>query len=426
MKILFKNADVLQRDRGNYTAKKNAYLATDGNIISHIGSTHPQGVFDREIDMQGKLLIPGLYNCHTHAAMVALRGAGSGLPLDRWLREEIFPREKRVDAQTVLAASRLAIAEMIACGTVSFTDMYFYPEETARAVEESGIKANLTKHLQGTTPENKAEQINASLAFYDAYHGACGGRIRADFGVHACYTCDFDTVREYAALCEEKGAGMHIHLSETKKELNDCLSQHGKTPVQWFRDAGVFRSPTAAAHCVALADGDAQILRDCGVSVVHNPTSNMKLGSGFADVTTLSRRGVNIALGTDGAASNNNLNIFEEMHLSAVIHNGFAEDPTRMQPQTVLDMATVNGARAQGREDCGELRVGFRADIAAIDMDRPHLIPAEDPASLLIYSAQGADVCMTMADGKILYENGEYKTLDVEKVMRDARRISLC
>ncbi|MBQ6018666.1 MAG: amidohydrolase [Clostridia bacterium] len=425
MKILFKNADILHRGPEGYTVLKNGFLATDGALIAFIGESRPRGVFDREIDCSGKLALPGLYNCHTHAAMVALRGAGSDLPLNRWLRDVIFQREKNIRAETVLAASRLAIAEMLACGTVSFTDMYFFPEETARAVEESGVKANLTKHLQMTDEGSRARQIRESVEFFRSYHGAADGRIRVDFGVHAWYTCDFDTVSEYTALCAQSGARMHIHLSETDGEMNDCLARCGKTPVQWFRDAGAFRSPVTATHCVALTPEDIRILTENRVGVVHCPTSNMKLGSGPANVPELLRNGIKIALGTDGAASNNNLNLFEEMHLAALLHKGIFKDPTLLPTRTVLDMATVNGAAMQGREKCGALCEGYRADLVLLDMNRPHLIPNDDAAALLVYSAQGGDVCLTMADGKILFENGEYKTLDIERVMREAAAVRL-
>ncbi len=395
MKILLKNADILQRDAAGYSVLNNACLAAEGAYITHVGKNRPDGEFDETVDMRGKLLIPGLYNCHVHAPMVLLRGVGGDLPLDRWLREEIFPREAKLTEEAVLAASRLAIAEMLACGTVSFSDMYFFPEQTARAVEESGIKANLTN--------------------------AANGRIRVDFGIHAEYTCDFETVREYADVCASHGGRIHLHLAETRKEVDECIERNKKTPAQWFRDAGVFRSPAAAAHCVAMTDGDLEILREHRVSVIHNPTSNMKLGSGFARIPEMLRMGINVALGTDGAASNNNLNLFEEMHLAGLIHSGFAASPAQIPQAAAADMATVNGARLQGREDCGALAPGFRADITAIDLDRPHLTPFRDPVGMLIYSAQGSDVCLTMADGKILYRNGEYKTLDVEKTLAEAR-----
>ena len=194
---------------------------------------------------------------------------------------------------------------------------------------------------------------------------------------------------------------MHIHLSETKKEHQECIDKYGKTPARWFADLGVFDIRTMAAHCVWVTEDDMRLLLEKGVGVVHNPTSNMKLGSGFAPIQKMRNMGIKVAIGTDGAASNNNLNMFEEMHLASVIHNGYTGDPTIMKPEEVLKMATVNGARLQGREDTGELRPGMCADIVAIDLNRPHLFPVLDPLALLCYSVQGSDVYMTMVDGQI-------------------------
>ena len=214
---------------------------------------------------------------------------------------------------------------------------------------------------------------------------------------------------------------MHLHLSETEKEQRECLEKYGKTPAQWFRDLGTFDSPAYAAHCVAVTEGDLEILLEKGVSVVHNPTSNMKLGSGFAPVQRMLDLGVNVALGTDGAASNNNLNLMEELHLAAVIHNGYHRDPTLLKPARLLAMATRNGARLQGREDTGSLETGKKADIIALDLDRPHLYPNLDTMALAVYAAQGSDVVMTMVDGRILYENGEFLTLDKDRILHGAR-----
>ena len=214
---------------------------------------------------------------------------------------------------------------------------------------------------------------------------------------------------------------MHIHLSETKTEHDECVAKYGKTPARWFNDLGTFDSPTFAAHCVWVTEEDMVLMREKGVSPVHNPTSNMKLGSGFAPIPRMLELGLNVALGTDGAASNNNLNMMEEMHLAAVLHNGFTHDPTLMKPAQVLNMATRNGARLQGRGDTGSLEVGKKADIIAIDFRKPHLYPNFEPMALLVYSAQASDVCMTMVDGKILYEDGKFLTLDPETVMNNAR-----
>ena len=247
------------------------------------------------------------------------------------------------------------------------------------------------------------------------------GRILIDFAIHAEYTNFPHIVEAYSADCKALGGRMHIHLSETKKEHEECIAKYGKTPAQWFNDLGTFDSPTFAAHCVWVTEEDMALMLEKGVSPVHNPTSNMKLGSGFAPIPRMLELGLNVALGTDGAASNNNLNMMEEMHLAAVLHNGFTHDPTLMKPAQVLNMATRNGARLQGRNDTGVLEVGKKADIIAIDLNRPHLCPNVDPLALMTYSAQGSDVVMTMVDGRILYENGEFLTLDADRILHDAR-----
>jgi 5-methylthioadenosine/S-adenosylhomocysteine deaminase len=230
-------------------------------------------------------------------------------------------------------------------------------------------------------------------------------------------------VRRYAEDCKKYGAIMHLHLSETEKEHEGCKARNGgKTPAQWFRDLGVFHNPTIAAHCVAAEPGDLKIFLDNGVTIVHNPTSNLKLGSGFMPLPEMLLRGIGLTLGTDGAASNNNLNMFEEMHLAGVIHKGYANDPTAVPPEALLFMATAAGAKAQGRQGCGALKPGNKADIVLLNLDRPHLMPVNDIKSLLVYSAQASDVEMTMVDGRILYEKGEYLTIDKEKIYFEVRK----
>ncbi len=415
MKTLFKNCKILVRNNGVYRILENGFLGVNGAVIDYIGTAMPNGTYDVVKDYSGKLLMPGLYNCHTHSPMVLLRGIGNDKPLHTWLNDYIFPREAKLTAAQIKTASKLAIMEMIACGTVSFTDMYFFPEQTAKAVCESGIKANLTKQIQfsGQNPHI----VKDSLEFIQTYDGEADGRLLADFGVHSCYTCNFDTVAKFSTLCRENGGRMHLHLSETQKEFDDCLRQSGMTPTQWFLKAGALSETTTAAHCVVLTEEDRAILAETSANVVHCPTSNLKLGSGFAPIPELLKKEVNVTLGTDGAASNNNLNLFEEMHLAAIVHNGRLKDTTLMDTDTVIDMATVNGAKAQGRENCGELKVGFKADIIALDLDKPHFWGNAADKSLITYCAQGSDVCMTMVDGKTLYEAGEYLTFDKEKML---------
>ena len=424
MSLLLQHADILIRTEKGYGTIPEGYLGIEDGRISYLGATAPEKEYDEKKEMRGKLLMPGLVNCHSHIAMVLMRGQGSGLPLHEWLFDTIFPIEDRLTREDVAAASRYAIMEMLAGGTTSFSDMYFFPEETVRAVAETGIRANLNRCVQcfdenETVAQNR--QIKESLALFEQYHGAAEGRVHIDFSIHAEYTCKSHIVRAYSEECRARGGRMHIHLSETQREVDECRARYGVSPVEWFESLGTFDSPVAAAHCVALSDRDRALLRAHGVNVVHNPTSNLKLGSGVMDLGALLAAGINVALGTDGTASNNNLNMFEEMHLASLLHKGVTLDPTAAPDALVIDMATRNGALAQGRGDVGALEVGKKADLIALDLTRTHLYPNFDTAALVTASAQAGDVCMTMVDGKILYENGEFLTFDAERVRADMR-----
>ncbi len=426
--MLLSHADVLRYDaQTGFAVLRDAYIGIAGDTIRYIGTIRPREAYGAEKNLSGKLVLPGLYNAHTHTPMTLLRGVGSNLPLDRWLNEAIFPLEARLTAEDIHTGTRLALMELLASGVVSFSDMYYQTEITAEEVLSCGIKANLNSPILGFDPDEPYEcngRIKQSLAFFRNYNGAGNGRLVADFAIHAEYTNNAAHVRRYAVDCAALGARMHLHLSETKREHEACKQKYGKTPAEWFASLGVFESPASAAHCVWVEDGDIAIFREKGVSCVHNPSSNMKLGSGFMPVLKLLDQNINVALGTDGAASNNNLNLFEEMHLAALLHKGHALDATVLSPEDVLLIATRNGALAQGRKDCGLLQEGYKADLIAIDLQRPHLIPALDIPALLVYSAQASDVCMTMADGRILYENGQYLTLDAERTMYDVKQAS--
>lgn len=423
MKLLLSHADVLTYKSGSWVTLRDAYLGVDGETICYLSENAPPEPYDRVKDMHGKLLIPGLINCHCHAAMVFLRGVGSDLNLQDWLFNHIFPAEARWTDRGIRAASDLAILEMLANGVTSFSDMYYRNAATIEAVCSAGMKANLCRATQGRPDLSYSENTDCQegLALFTQYHNYHNGRIRIDFSIHAEYTNTPETIEAYSAACHAHRAGMHIHLSETKHEHMECVAKYGMTPAALFAKLGTFQNPTTAAHCVWVTREDMDLFKAYGVSPVHCPTSNMKLGSGFAPVQQMLDLGINVTLGTDGAASNNNLNMLEEMHLASVIHNGSTGDPTVVKPGEVLKMATVNGAQLQGRTDTGVLRVGKKADIVAIDLDRPHLIPAMDYPAMLCYSAQGSDVCMTMVDGQILYENGEYCTVDAERIRATAR-----
>ena len=425
MKTLLKNCDVLLRDGDIFSVQKNAYIGIDGDRIAYLGTEMPKAEYEYQKDMTNKLVMPGLVNCHNHCPMVLLRGVGSDLPLDKWLFGTVFPIEDKLNAEYISAGSYLAIMEMLRGGTVSFSDMYFEPHTTIEAVGKAGMKANITRPVQCFDPNEMpadSYRIKESLELYEKYNNAYDGRVLVDFCIHAEYTIIERIAKAYIDMVNERSGLLHIHLSETAKEHRECIEKYGKTPAQWFNDMGAFDSRAFLAHCVHVEDSDLDIFKAKDVSVVHNPTSNMKLGSGFARIPKMLNMGINVALGTDGAASNNNLDMLEEMHLASVIHNGYLQDATVMNADSVIKMATVNGAKLQGRADCGEIKVGSKADIIAINLDAPHLYPALDEKALITYAAQSSDVCMTMVDGKVLYENGEYKTIDTEEVYFNAKK----
>ena len=425
MKRLLAHADILAWENEGFVCLKNGYLGIDGDRIDYVGADAPRAAYDETRDMTGKLLLPGLINGHTHTGMSLLRGLGSDLPLQQWLFDTVFPVEDRLTDEDLRLGMELSMLEMIASGTTSFTDMYMGAGHTAQAVVDAGMKANLCRPLQSFDPDEApmtCRRMREMLALYDRWNGAGGGRIVVDFSVHAEYTCTEKMVRAAAEEAQKRGAGMHIHLSETQAEQLNCIEKYGLTPARWFHRLGAFDGRAYAAHCVWLTREDRALLKACGVVAVHCPESNLKLGSGVADVSAMAREGLTVALGTDGAASNNNLNMLEEMHLCALLHKGVQHDPTILPQQEVLKMATVNGAKLQGRPDTGALCVGRRADVIAVDMDRPHLTPCIDPLSNLLYAAQAADVCLTMVDGKILYENGAFLTMDRERILFEARQ----
>ena len=367
MSILFRNAKIITTEKGSIKVLSNAFLGVDGKIIDYIGTARPKKSYDEEIDMYDRLLMPGLVNGHAHTAMNLLKGVGSDLPLQEWL-ETVWPIEDRMRDEDFTSGMEMAILEMLAGGTTSFSDMYFRPMVTQKCVGESGIKADLTRVVMGGSPETDYvtyENRLESLSFHKEFDGAYDDRLHVDWCVHAEYTISDNIAEKWADEIQKLGGRFHTHLSETRREHDACVQKRGKTAAKWFSDLGFFNLPSYAAHCVWVTDDDLGILKEKGVTIVHNPTSNMKLGSGFAPVQKAVDMGINVALGTDGSSSNNNVNMFEEMHLASVIHNGYTLDTTIMKPETVIRMATLGGALAQGRPDTGSIEVGKRADIIA-------------------------------------------------------------
>lgn len=425
MKTLFKNVNILIRNKDKYDVIKSGFLSVDGKYIDYIGKDKPDKVFDIEKDYTNKLLMPGLVNAHTHIPMVFLRGVGGKHNLHDWLNNYIFPLEAKLNSEHIKWSSYYAILEMLAGGTTSFTDMYFFPEETAKAVIDSGIKANINKYILCFDDKQKIEDsmIDASVNFFKEYHNKADNRLKIDFAIHAQYTNKKHIVKEYSRLCKENNARMHLHLSETKSEHKQCIDEYGLTPTKWFDELNTFDNGGVAAHCVWCENDDVKILKDKDMSIAINPTSNMLLGSGFAPIDKFRKEGINLSIGTDGAASNNNLNMFEEMHLANVMFSGYHLDPTYIQDNEIIDMATINGAISQNRSDTGVLEVGKCADIIAIDFNKIHLYPTFDYATLLLSSVQASDVYMNMVDGKVLYEDGNYLTLDKDRIVYEFKKL---
>lgn len=404
---------------------ENCSIGVEGGKIVYIGHETPEA---REvIDAGGRIVMPGLINAHAHTAMCIMRGYADDYPLKSWLYDKVFPVEARLDERAIVAGATLGMAEMLRTGTVSFSDMYFCQPAVAKAAEKIGIKANLCNAVialgDGYVFENdRAVRETAELL---SKYGASGS-IRADVSIHAEYTSPPAVWRRVHEWAKEYGVITHIHLSETLSEHEEAKTRHGMSAARAFEANGIFDTPVLAAHGVWLEEDDMAVLANNGVSVAHCPVSNMKLGSGSADTAAMIRAGINVCLGTDGACSNNSLDLFEEIKLAALVAKAEALDPTALPAYEALKMATVNGARAQGRADeTGRIEIGLDADLIMIDSNSPHLRPIYDPVAAVVYSAHGSDVCMTMVRGRVLYRNGEWLTLDIEKAVRDVEEYAV-
>lgn len=427
MKILFKNARLFsdampQESRDGDTVN----VIVSDEKITYIGTDIPQDTFDRVIDCKENLLMPAFYNTHCHAAMTLFRGYGEDLPLRRWLDEKILPAEDRLNFRRVYYGSKLAIAEMIRNGVVSFSDMYFFQEATAEAVLETGVKANIARSIVSFDPDIKKEndhRFAESVRLVEQYHGTGDGRLKVDMSLHAEYS-NVDTCCRYVAeYAKENQLRMQLHLSETRDEHDQCIERHGLTPTAYFASLGVFDVPTTAAHCVYVTDEDIAILKEKRVVPAHNPVSNLKLASGVMRLRDMMDAGLTVTFGTDGVASNNQLSVLRELQTAAILHKGVNLDPTKVRAEELIALATRNGALAQGREDCGQLAVGSKADLILIDLNAINNIPCYDFATTLAYSANTSNILLTMCDGRILFENGEYTSIDIECLRFEARQV---
>ena len=424
MKTLFKNCDIVTTTDSGFEVIRNGFCGVDGAYICYLGTDKPAEKYNIIKDMTGRVLYPGLINAHNHAAMTLLRGIGSDLPLKEWLYDNMFPTEDKLRTEDVKAGTELAILEMLSTGTVSFSDMYYFCDEICQAVAESGIKANISRGTSMFLGDDFCfdtfPACQELVALKDKWHNYDNGRIKIEASIHAEYTSTYqlwDALAEYAV---NNGLQLQVHLSETKKEHDACMEKYGLTPAQVLDCHHVFDVPVVAAHCVHVTQEDMQLLAKRHVSAAHCPVSNLKLASGCADVLGMVKAGMNVCLGTDSVASNNNLDLFEEIKAAALMAKGKTGDPKALPAEAALMMATVCGARAQGRSaECGIIELGMDADLILLDFNQPHLIPCHNVLSHLVYAASGHDVALTMVRGRILYADGKYPTLDVAGALKE-------
>lgn len=447
--MLFADVSVLDE---HFAVKPHQWVAVQGGVIAYVGDSDPRGAmaagcgaatapaegdssvalplgaapamadFGEVVDGAGRLLMPALYNTHAHSPMTLLRGYAENLPLDRWLNEKCFPFEAKMTGDDCYWGTLLACAEMARFGVVSFSDMYYHADRSAQAVLESGMKANFSGALVAF--EDKPFSDYPEYTFMEQlgseWNGAADGRIRVDYNLHSEYLTNETVARDVVALAKEKGLRMHIHLSETAKEVEECRGRHGgMSPVAYFEAIGLFEVPTTAAHCVWVDEADMDILAQRGVFVANNPASNLKLGSGFAPIPRMFEKGVNVCLGSDGMASNNNHNLFSDLYVMGLIYKGHDLDSAVVHPKQILTAATRTGALSQGREDCGCVKVGFKADLTILDISGPQWCPMTSPLYNVVFAGDGSDVVLTLCDGEVVFEAGEWPGIDVERAQAE-------
>jgi len=414
--ILIKNTTIIANE-----IKKGSILLEDDRISSIEENLSTKDA-DTVIDGEGKVLIPGLVNTHTHLAMSLLRGLADDLVLDTWLNDYIWPTEANLDGKLCYVGAKLACAEMIKSGTTTFNDMYFYMDHVAQAVDESGIRGNITHGMldQGDEEKRRAE-YKESLRIIDKCHNTADGRIKVSLGPHAPYTCSTELLSWVRKKASQLGVRIHIHVSETEFEVKNIIDTYDARPFEYLDNINFLDQDVLAAHTVWPSNNEMDIIKERGVNISHNPVSNMKLASGISPVAKMLDKGINVSLGTDGAASNNNMDMLEEMKIAALGQKVNTFDPTVLKADDVFKMATIGGATALGLSDeLGTIKVGKKADLILVNMKAPHLAPYRHPISHLVYAANGGDVDTVICNGQILMKGRELLTLDEKAVLEEA------
>lgn len=412
MNIRFYNAKILLTDETQGFRIIEGELWVKGNTICYLGDgtdvekvcKKPEDIiiWEREIDVEGNLLMPGFKNAHTHSAMTFLRSRADDMPLQEWLNQQVFPNEAKLKGEEAYWLAKLAIMEYLTSGITSMFDMYIYPKEVIQAGIDCGFRTVQVSGLNNFT--SSLEELEEQYLKYNDYHELCSYKL----GFHAEYTTDQKLLEGVADLVQKYRAPMYTHIAETKSEVEECRKRYGKPPAVLFDSMGMYDYGGGGFHCVWFEEEDIEIYKEKGVSVITNPGSNVKLASGIPPLTAMQQAGINLAIGTDGSASNNCLDMFREMFLVTGLAKLREEDAAVMDADRVLYMATAGGAVAMGLEDCDRLAVGKKADLILIDLQQPNMQPLNNITKNLVYSGSKQNVKLTMVNGKILYEDGEF------------------
>ena len=419
--ILIKNAIILDPEK-DINVKKDLLIKDD--LIYKIDEEIAQDNVDKIIDAKDKILLPGFINTHTHLSMALFRGLADDLSLDEWLNDNIWPMEANLNEYYCYIGALLGAVELIKSGTTTFSDMYFYMEDVAKAVEESGIRAVLSYGMIDFGDEEKRKaEIEKNMNLFKNCHNTADGRIKVFFGPHSPYTASEELLKEVRKLADENNIKIHIHVSETQKEIDDVSAEKGLRPFEYLDSIGFLGPDVLCAHCVWLSDEEIEIIKKHDVKISHNPCSNMKLASGIAPVKKLLDNDICVAIGTDGASSNNNLDIIEELKTASLLQKVSTLDPEALNSDEALAMGTIEGAKALGLDDeIGTIEVGKKADLILIDTNNANMIPDSSKlSSNIIYAANGFNVDTTICNGQILMENRQLTTLDEQDIYKKAK-----
>lgn len=420
--ILIKDAAILNPLGNGECEEKKASVLIKDDKIAEIADDIDEGV-DKVIEGKGKILMPGFVNTHTHLSMTLLRGIADDMALDTWLNDHIWPMEAHLNRDYCYAGALLGALEMIKSGTTTFSDMYFYMDGVAQAVEESGIRGVLSYGMiDFGIPEKRENEFKENISLIKNFNNTADGRITTMFGPHSCYTCSVDLLERVRKEADKYNVGIHIHMNETLKEIDDVgEANDNKRPFELLDSVGFLNDDVVAAHCIWLDENEINLIKNNGVSVSHNPCSNMKLASGAAPVGELLSQGVCVGLGTDGASSNNNLDMFDEMKFASLLAKVSTLNPSVLNANEVVNMATINGAKALNLKDIGSVEVGMKADLILVDTNMANMTPQSNLlASNIVYSANGSNVDTTICNGRVLMENKKVLTLDEEDVLAKA------